>query len=335
MGYTERQQPAWRSYSVYGLTLSTDYPLIAPLPLSPDEPDITFTCRTEDPPTEHAETLRPLRHSADHLPSGEPWVSLYRADGYDIVHFAEVVDFHLYPHRIVAYLLDPAYSHQVEIYLLGGVLALWCELSGTPMLHASAVVVHDRAAVFVATNEGGKSSLAIALMQLGHPLLTDDILRIRPEANRYWGEPGIPELRLWPHDAERLFGDYEQLDLAHPAYTKRRVPIGKGFGAFCSEPRPLGCLYLPRRRQPGEDGMEVEIADLPPRQAVIELIRGSFVPRWVEAAGLQRHQLELLSRLVTRVPVRTLSYPHGVERLGLVREKILTDLRRGPHRENG
>lgn len=328
---TLREPEAWQSYSVYGITLRTNHPIVAPLPAAGNTPDLTFSCVTAPPPEAAKATPELLCQSTSRLPSGEPWVSLYRAERFDLMHFAEVVDFYLFSDRILGHLLDPEYSHVIEIYLLGGVLAFWCERAGTPMLHASAVVVDGRAVAFVSTNKGGKSSLAAELMGSGYPLLTDDLLRIHPDSDSCRADPGYPEMRFWPRDAERLLGQFDQLKLAHPAYSKRRIPVGGGgFGAFCAQPQPLGCLYLPLRRASQAAKTSVEIDDVPPRRGIVELIRGSFVPHWVKAAGLDQSQFHSFSRLVSRVPLRTITYPAGIEHLPSVRKAILHDLRQRP-----
>lgn len=318
----------WRDHSIYGITLRTNFPLAAPLPPGEGTPDLTFTCVTEPPPEANRAVPRALIHSAHLLPSGEPLASLYRAEEFDLIHFAEAVDYYLFPDRIVGRLLDPGFHPIVEVYLLGNVLAYWCEMSGTPVLHASAVVVDGNAVAFTASTRGGKSSLAAGLMQCGCPLLTEDLLRIRFHADGFRVEPGYPQMRFWPHDAERLLGRSDELDPAHPSSPKRRVPVGPGgFGTFCGESRPLGCLYLPSRGEPGSDERAIEIARVPPRRAIVELIRGMFAPRLVKAAGWEQLRFELFADLASRIPVRTVRYPYGFEHFPAVLEAILDDVR--------
>ena len=67
----------------------------------------------------------------------------------------------------------------------------------------------------------------------------------------------------------------------------------------------------------------VEIQDVSPRDAVIELVRHSFSPRLVEAAGLGVRRLDFFVRLATQVPVRRLRYPSGFDRLPAVVERVL------------
>lgn len=141
------------------------------------------------------------------------------------------------------------------------------------------------------------------------------------------GRPGYPQMRMWPEQAQHFVGRYEDLDIVHPAFSKRRVPVDEsGFGIFCGTARPLACLYLPERRDPKEWGERIEIEPVSRREAVLTLIGNSFVPAVVEALGLHPHRLSFFSQMVVRVPPRRVVYPSGFEHLPRVRQAILDDL---------
>ncbi len=314
------------TYQVYGLTLASDFPFTFPLVRGDRPPDLRFACRSEAPVPdfwEQAECVYAGPSQDDQPPSG-----LYRKAGDEVLRFAGLADFYLRTERITCHLRDPDYAYGVEIWLLGTVLAYWMERRGLPILHASAVVAQGPAVAFLATNRGGKSSLAAALMQAGCPLLTDDLLPLdlRDEAPTGW--PGYPQMRFWPDQAEHFNGRAKDLERVVPHLDKRRVPVGPGgMGDFCTAPHPLARLYLPERRVSEDASAEIEIQPISPLHAVKELVRHSFLPNLVEAAGLQPQRLKLISRMAQAVPLRRLSYPDGVEHLPRVREVILEDLR--------
>lgn len=253
-----------------------------------------------------------------------------------LVRFGRSVHFAVERQRIGYRLLDADHAHLVELRFLGPVMAFWLELQGLPALHASAVVAGGRAVAFLSGNGGGKTSLAASAIQAGYPLLTDDVLAVEPPAEPpdrpFLARPSYPQMRLWPRDAERFLGSAEGLERVHPRYAKLRVPVGEGgFGTFHHESAPLGAIYLVERPgtgtgaaggpgEPGEPGGRGEPAEPPsrpiieplaPHRALIELVRHTFTPRLVEAAGLQPRRLEVLARLVERVPVRRLVVPSG------------------------
>jgi hypothetical protein len=236
---------------------------------------------------------------------------LYRGAGGETFRFPEAGDFRIGSDRIEACV--PAQARSLaELRLLGPVLSYWLEKRGIPTLHASAVATDRGAIAFLSRKEGGKTGLAAAFLQAGCPLLTDDVLPVEEAGGTFLARPGYPQMRMWPDEAAHFLPGWEELPTVHPAISKRRVPVGDGgFGAFHGEPLPLACLYLPERVAEGT----VEIQDVSPRDAVIELLRHSFSPRLVEAAGLGPRRLDFFARLAMKVPVRRLRYPSGFDRL--------------------
>jgi hypothetical protein len=252
-------------------------------------------------------------------------------DGSDLLCFGAVGEFRLGVAVIECRAAAPGHSDLVELRFLGPVMAFWLELQGLPALHASAVVLGHRAVAFLSGNGGGKTSLAAALIQAGHPLLTDDVLAVEPassgEPAAFLARPGYPQMRMWPRDAERFLGSAAGLERVHPRYSKLRVPVGEGgFGTFHHDPAPLGAVYLVERGEAAAPCTPARIEPLPPHRALIELVRHSFVPRLVEAAGLQPRRLELLARLVERVSVRRLVVPSGPGGLASARAAVLAEI---------
>jgi len=313
-------------YSLYGMNIASDFPFANRLARGIGEPDLTFRVMDEPPVTGWEDDAPVFASSPETDGAEESLIRVYRSDGCHVLSMTDVADYYLWPDRIACHLRDPACEHLVEIHLLGIALSLWLELKGTPALHASAVVVEGRAVGFLATNKGGKSSLSAALMQVGHPLLTDDILPVELEGGAFKGRPGYPQMRMWPDQALHFLDRYEDLETVHPAYSKRRAPVGEdGLGTFCDEPRPLGCLYLPERRDPAAWGTGIEFRRVPPVEALMTLIGQSFVPNTAEALGLGRQRLDLFAALVSQIPVRRVVYPEGYRYLPRVREAILED----------
>ena len=314
-------------YSLYGLKLASDFPFANQLVEGSGAPDLIFRLINAPPTVDWDERLPAAYASASRLDSGQSLIYVYRQEGYHVLRFTEVADFYLWPQEIVCHLLDPTYAYVVEIYLLGLTFSLWLELQGIPTLHASAVVVERHVAAFLATNSGGKSSLAASLMQAGCPLLTDDILPIERCGETFRCRPGYPQMRMWPDQAQHFLGHYEDLAIVHPAYSKRRVPVGEnGLGTFYDASQSLGCFYIPERRDPADWGTQVEIAPISRGEALMSLVGQSFGARLVETLGLQPRRLSFFAPLVSRIPMRRLVYPNGFDHLPHVRRAILDDL---------
>jgi hypothetical protein len=313
-----------------GLRLACDFPFTHHLPPVDGEPDLAFTVATAPPPADDSApaSLETVWESPERGPSGAPQTRLQRSASGDreILSFPDVATFHLEAHRITAFPLPGVAPELVELRFLGPVLAYHLERYGTPVLHASSVVVVGKAVAFLATNHGGKSSLAAALMQRGHALLSDDLLPLRATAGSgadgYLAVPGYPQMRFWPADAERFAGRRDWPAVA-PGLPKVRVPVGDGgLGRFHAEAAPLAAILIPRRTH---EVSEAVLEPVPPAEAAMHLVRCSFLPRLVTGAGLQPARLAFLAAVVERVPVWRLLYPSGYEHLPAV-AAMLEDL---------
>ncbi len=314
-----------RVVEVYGLRIASAFPF-------------RFTMRTSDGPADLAFAMvdaAPLDPGWDELPASfdnarpdqysDMVHRVVRVDDCVVARFADAADFFLWNDRILCHLREQRLAHGVEIWLFGTVLALWLELRGVPTLHAASVVVDDRVASFLATNKGGKSTLAITLVQAGARLLGDDQLTLERRGECVVARPGYPQMRFWPEQAERLLGSTVGLERVQPGSPKLRVAVGEGgFGAFHGDASPMQALYLPER-----DASEaVEIVPVPFGEALTELVRHSFLAGVLEALGLAPQRFHAFAALLRQAPLRRLRYPSGLEHLPDVRTAILDDLSR-------
>jgi hypothetical protein len=316
-----------QKYRLYGLTMLSDFPFANHLQVAADTLDLRFECTPSPPHPVDWHHSVPVYATHERNDAGDHIASLHQLGDCDVLRLTGIADFYLLPGSIFAHLREEEYEYLVEINLLGVVLALWLERLGIPALHASAVNIEGQAVAFLSSNYGGKTSLVANLMQSGHSLLTDDLLPLERVDEHFLAHSGYPTMRMWPREAEYFLGHYKDLELIHPEYTKRRVLVGQnGFGSFSNAAQPLGCIYVPERCNPPEHSPKTEILPVSSRDAVFELVRHSFLPRVVEAIGLQPRRLELFTEMVLRVPVRRLKYPSGLAHLPQVRQTILGDL---------
>ncbi len=229
---------------------------------------------------------------------------------------------------ILCHPLSNVPSDLLDTFLLTNILAIWLELRSVVALHASAFVTDAGAVGLLANSGDGKSSVAAMMTSSGYPLLSDDILPVESRDAILVANPGYPFMRLWPEEAQYFLGHFEDLELVDPRFTKRWIPVGTGgLGTFCGSPQPLRCLYLLERHVIDEVNRDIRILPVSPRDAALELARYSYEALVVEAIGLQRRRLEMISRLASRIPVRRIIYPSGLEELARVRNAILEDLR--------
>jgi len=315
-----------QQYDVYGVKMATAYAFAGPAPPAAGTPDLMFNC-SDQAPLDVDWGAGELVDAQGPRPDGRSDFVFHRFLSHDAVRITDATDFHVFDDRILCHLLHDRHRYLVEIALLGMVMALWLERRGVPTLHASAVTIGDRAVGFLATRGGGKTSTAAACTAAGHPLLTDDLLALGEEATGLTGKRGWPALRLWPDQGHHFVKDYEHAPLVHPDYDKRRVPVGTGFGTFAAAPAPLARLYVPERHP--DASTPVTVTPLTPQEALVTLIRHSFLPREVQRYGLQPQRLRTLGRLVAEVPISVLRFPTGFDRLSQVVGAIEADVASG------
>jgi hypothetical protein len=313
-----------RTWWLFGFRLASDHPFVTPLLPASGEPDVTLRSVAQPPlPPGWEET--PLSYASPAMiDERQPFLTILVLDACAVFRFTEVVDFFVFRDRVLWRLLDPAYAYMVELHFLGLVMAYWLERRGLPAIHGAAVQVGDGAIGFLATGQGGKSSLAAGFLQAGHALLTDDILAIERPGGRCLARPSYPQMRMWPDQARHVLGRVEGLERVHPTVSKLRVPVGAhGLGRFTNVPLPLSCLYLPERR----DGGEVSFAPLPFAEAVVALARLSFLSDIIDALGLHRSRFAALAGIARTLPIRRVAFPEGLARLPDAVRAIADDAR--------
>jgi len=316
-----QNQSDWQKYSLYGLTLSSDFPFTSRLEPAQNNPDLSFNCQLQPPIHVNLSVITPVYTSWVCTPTGHPIIALYRLNEVDVMRCEGLLDFYIWPERIVCHQLDPDDDYQVELRFLGTVMAYWLEQSGIPAFHASTTIVNSGAIGFLASSYTGKTSLTAAFVNAGYPLLTDDILAVREDDDSYWAQPGYPLMRMWPEQVKTFIGNYETLPTVHPESSKRQVPIGQdGFGTFENQPYPLQALFLLERID-GDTAISINL--LPSSHAMFKLLGNTFLSDVFHVLPNMTTRLEVIGRLVQQIPVYNLRYPAGFEHLPKVCSEIL------------
>ncbi len=315
--------PGERRWSIYGLVVTTPHPFANRLAATDAPADLWIRPVAAPPLPTGWDEAAPGYRSPAMIDDHQHFLDVIVTPHATVFRFTEVVDFFVLEDGIAYQLHDDAYDYMVELHLLGFVLAYWLERAGWPALHASSVVVDERAIAFLSSHGGGKTSLAATMLQRGYPLGSDDIVALTPAPAGFLARPGYPQMRMWPEQARHFVG-HDALEQVHPGLTKRRVPVGAaGFGTFDGPLRPLTALYLPAR----QDGGAITFETMPPAQALFQLVRHTFLVGIVEGAGLAARRFATLAEVVGRVPLRVVRYPNGLDLLPEVVERIADDAR--------
>jgi hypothetical protein len=89
-------------------------------------------------------------------------------------------------------------------FLIAQVLPFAAAVRGLEVLHAGAVVVNARAVVLLGPSGAGKTTLALALAELGAGFLADDVVAIEADGGRLLAHPGSPVAAVGRGPEERL-----------------------------------------------------------------------------------------------------------------------------------
>jgi hypothetical protein len=165
---------------------------------------------------------------------------------------------------------------------------------------------------------------AAAFARLGLEVLTDDVLALRDGGTSFDVQPGLPRVLLWPDSVTALFGDPEALPRVVSTWDKRYLDLTQPGYRFARQAAPLGAIYVLGERLPA--GASPEITELEGASALVRLIANTYANDFLDAR-LRASELEVLGRLVGRVPVRLLRAPDDRRAVPRVCETVVADFR--------
>ncbi|MBS1790772.1 MAG: serine/threonine protein kinase [Acidobacteria bacterium] len=192
-------------------------------------------------------------------------------------------------------------------YLLGPVLGLVLRLRGVTCLHASAVVLGERAIALVGASGAGKSTTAAAFAGAGYQVLADDIVALDEVADRFWVRPAYPRVRLWPSSVEALFGSEDALPLMTPTWDKRYLDLAESRVGFQRQPVTLAAIYVLDERSSNPAAPFVE--SLPDNQKLVTLVANTYANYLLEKP-MRAAEFGSLGRLCRQIPLRKIT-PHA------------------------
>lgn len=185
----------------------------------------------------------------------------------------------------------------VESLLVGPVLAAVLQQRGITTLHASSVATSAGAVAFLGHRGAGKSSLAGALMQLGYPLMADDVAGVLVEGGELLTVPGFPRLRLVDDSLRSLGavalasgGSDGKMQVAAQNHHAGRLPLA-------------ACYVLDAGTCAGPDECPVAIALVEGAKAFHWLGQHTYRRKRVHAFGKRLAHFQVLTTIAARVPV--------------------------------
>ena len=197
--------------------------------------------------------------------------------------------------------LDPAtLEHQLVDQILPRLLAQL----GESLVHASAVNINHRHALFLGPSGWGKSTLAGLLQLNGHSVLSDDCVQLNLAEGRLTALPTYPSLRLNADSLDALFPDLTETTPVADYSEKRRVPVV--LPEIADTGVPVDALYL--LADPADNDGSTSITPLKPAEICLALIKHSFRLDLSDRAA-SAQQLQRCSHIARTVPAFRLDYP--------------------------
>jgi len=207
--------------------------------------------------------------------------------------------------------VDPA---AMNLVLLGSVMATILHLRGYLTLHASAIDIAGRGAIFMGNKGAGKSTTAAAFIRAGYRLLTDDVLPIDVSGD---GPPrmipGYPHLKLTESASNAIvLPGATSVPLGSFGFNKSRLRLEKDFSLETVAPAVFYVLshrdLLEARRLSGPEALAALMANSYHARHGDQLFRGH-----VAAAHMQK-----CAKLLKFAQVKILDIPPGLDRLSEV-----------------
>lgn len=218
---------------------------------------------------------------------------------------------------------EPMDANDVADFLLGPVLGIVLRLRGTVCFHGSAVVLEDKAIVFVGVPGAGKSTTAALFARHGHSVLSDDISALVERGGSFCVLPGYPCVNLWPEALEMLAYPEGSSHSASAAVDKVRVPLGGNDSKFQREALPLAAIYVLAERSADSRAPFIDV--LPPQVALMNLVANTYGNTILDPT-MRAHEFRALGQIAESLPIRSLIARDGTAQLARLYDLVCEDL---------
>ncbi len=291
-------------YSLHGLVVESSHPL-AGVPAMETERAADVVVRFGARPDEASawsESLVRVVHASDRLSGAAPVLIADRphTDETLRLRYAEGIRFHVSPRGDAVWCdwVAPLTEADAVTYLLGPVIGVVLRRRGVLAIHASAVVIAGGAWALLGPGGSGKSTLAAAFAYAGLPVLTDDILALRREGEKWMALPAHRGIRLWEDSARLVAEEGGAFPEISPTWPKRDLDLARHELPIAHLPVPLrGVLVL---EDYGALGVPPAVEALKPTALLVELVANVYVNYLAfpaELAGELGELRELASRV--------------------------------------
>lgn len=299
-----REAPASTyGYLAYGYNLISDMPLAQLLPGTDPALD-TVTLSRRDSLPEGPQDVKNIG----------PFVKA--ATNYLFMQISEVVDFVALDGTTLLYRPhDGVDLPSLQVFLLGSGLGALLMQRDLLVIHGNAIEIDGVCVLCVGPSGVGKSTTALALMQRGYRVISDDVCAINAKGQII---PGIPHIKLWQEAADNLKVQTAGLSRIRPELEKYRVPMGD---SFCGDPIDVRRIYVLSPHNSGDIVCET----LKGRDKFLALRGNTYRPRFVDGLGMRSAHFQQITTLSQQVTVKRLKRPSSGFQLDRLLDALIAD----------
>ncbi len=193
-----------------------------------------------------------------------------------------------------------------RLFLLGAAFGHLCHQRGLLPLHAASLQTGSRTLAIAGPSGAGKSTLALALVQQGAALLSDDVTVLQTEPE-ILVQPSYPRLKLWREALDAMGIPAGALQPVRAGLEKFDLRPHEGFDP---RPRPLDALLIL------SEGEETGLRRLTTIEAAGAIRQNIFRPRAASLLGRDAAIFAKAAALAGVVPVFAFVRPKKFEALG-------------------
>jgi hypothetical protein len=302
-------------YSVYGITVRSDFELSLPRLQEPARAGIELRA-------ESADFFQALKQDISFRENQSTW-SRYGVlpDGASYLLWPNIFEC-LVSHdgrAIHCGWLGAETTESLQVYLLGAALGHALVHQGEEPLHATVVIDQGKAIALLGNCGFGKSTLAAYLLDSGARLLTDDLLRLDFCEDGIRAYPGPQRIKLLPGAAAQYLRDAGRGVKMNPYSGKYVIPLPEQ-NRQGTKVR-LDTLYL--LDWPAEDDEQngARSERMSQRDTFLAVTGSTFNLSIRHPARLAR-QFQFANALASRIPCYRLSYPRRFEVMPQLRKLI-------------
>lgn len=218
---------------------------------------------------------------------------------------------------------EPLTLADTATYLLGPVLGFVMLLRGVVCLHASAIAIRNEAIALLGPAGAGKSTTAAAFATRGYSVLAEDVVTLDDRGDHFLVRPGYPCIRLWPTAVQALYGSESYLPRLTPNWDKCFLDLSDNFQ---KEPLRLAAIYHLSERQYDVAAPFVQALDR--AEGLMSLVANTYATKLMDKQ-MRAREFELLTRVVSQVPVRRVTPHADPARIPELCTRIIADFKSG------